>query len=225
MDKGSQDPIRALLDLAVMDAAWLTRNVALPLIVLLQVMTIAAAHVVPPLVHADRMILIEGQEELGLVLLVLLTLITWALVKHRDIEASGVRLTDSLVSVISDALGLLVAIVVATLIWVCISFYRISSSALVAGGISTLLSISPLIAVAPGLVRARLSRTAFAGALVAGLAGLLGFFGRSFPVRADTVFELRGALTSWSADSMACAAGLLISLGIAQWRKPHPTCG
>lgn len=224
MDKRSTDPLWAVVDLALMDAWSLGRIVTVPLVLGVQILTVTAHYVAPPLGGADSTDLREAQESLGLILLGLLTVFAWLVRRHRDDGPYLSRLAST-PALIADVLSLATILVGTSALWGCLSLYRISGGTAMVGAASTLASLAPLVSLAPGLARLRLGPSLFAALAALVGAGLVGFFGRTFPMRADTFFDVREASRSWPADGMATAAGLLISLGITTWRRPEPTCG
>jgi hypothetical protein len=236
VDKRFWTTLRATVSLALADAAWLSKAMCLPLLVALQGLTALALYVAPPLTRSDRIQVMRDQEELALLLLMVLSVVAWILARHHDVTIYTRRFDRSGHVLVAEVTALLLALATSASAWVVsssvvayglaqIGVCRVAALPLSIAALSTLAAIAPLVALAPGLARIRAGLPFFACLLAACIAGLLGFFGRSFPLRADTVFELRGASKSWWSDALACAGCLLVSSGIAGWRKPDPTCG
>ena len=135
------------------------------------------------------------------------------------------RLNQSWQAVLADLLTLLGAVSASIFLYTVIMPGRATLGCGLQGAMETVVSTSPMLALAPALARCRFRP----GHLVAFLAlmslSLLGFFGRFSPFRADTVFAATGSVARWLADGMACGACFLISLSFARSRFFETPCG
>jgi hypothetical protein len=209
---------QAAIDLGFADAVRGFVISTLPLILLLQAATRLASYASPPLVRRDLLVLRAEQEESAIFGITVCYVVMWCFARYASRGPLGRRFERTDRSIVSDLISLWLNLLLAVTAWGLLSLDRVTPSYLLLGSARLFLMLSPMVALAPALVRLPLSLSWFSGTVLVVAAGMLGFCGRFFPFHADRVFEAHEIPVRWLADLLAGAACLLISFSFGQRR-------
>lgn len=216
---------RAALDLVFSQALNLAMAAGLPAVAAFQFIALVCTYATPSMLRRDRIPFQVAQEEFALLGVAIAVVAVWVLSSQYRIPTLITRLSRTWLGVLTDVATLFGAVSFSLFLSTVMSGSRVGFGFCVQPAFLAVVSASPMLALAPGLARSRLSP----GPLVAllGLISicLLGFFGRLSPFRADTVFAATGSVARWSADGMASGACLLISVSLARSRFSDTRCG
>ncbi len=216
--------IRAVADLAARDASRHFLVTGIPTVFALQLLTRGTTYIAPPMGGRDASLLQACQDEFATWALCITLWLGWLVSRANCFHVSG-RHTMTWRGVVVDALALMGSVTLTVLLWTVFNSGGYAFGIVAVMSMPALLTSLAPMALAPGLVRLRISAPTFLMLVLILLLGLVGFFGRYSPMPADTVLYTTGVGIRWLADALAGAACLLISLTIAYPRSPNTRCG
>ena len=187
--------------------------------------TLLTDYLCPPFWFVERGQLIASQSTAGLFLAFMGLSLAWIWSRHRGAGSAWLRRLDASCGLIcAEALGLAAGIAVLTAvtgIWYTVGSKYGMAGPPTAAVIPVAAAQLGLLALAPGLARAPVSRPLLALISLVLVAGELGLLGSAFPLRAGTLWgrldvDSRVPPLPFFPDLMAALAGLFVSLGLGR---------